>query len=83
MRLPLISPSEKKTTVVIENYVDKNNNATGTVVQGSVFGGGNEASVGTDSKVTLKGSTNVQGNVFGGGNKAVVSGSATVNIVEQ
>lgn len=77
------SPSEKKTTVVIEDYVDKNNNATGTVVQGSVFGGGNEASVGTDSKVTLKGSTNVQGNVFGGGNKAVVSGSATVNIVEE
>lgn len=74
------SPSEKKATVVIEDYVDGNNNTSGAVVQGSVYGGGNEALVGTDSKVTLKGSTNVQGNVFGGGNMGVVNGSATVEI---
>ena len=51
--------------------------AQGVVVNGSVFGGGNEAEVQGDSKVNMETGT-VSENVFGGGNLASVKGNVTV-----
>ena len=55
-----------------------NAQATGVVVKGSVFGGGNEADVKTNATVNISAGS-VEGNVFGGGNLGVV-GSHTDTI---
>lgn len=53
-----------------------------TTVGASVYGGGDQSTVGGNAIVTLKGNTTVNGDVFGGGNNGIVSGSTTVNIEE-
>ncbi len=73
------------TTVSLENLGTVSGNASieiddDTIIDGSVYGGGDESAVDEDSTVTLKGNTQVGGNVFGGGNRGLVSGNATVNI---
>ena len=49
-----------------------------TTVGESVYGGGEESSVGGNTSVTLQGATHVFGNVFGGGDKGPVSGNTSV-----
>ncbi len=58
-----------------------NATATGVVVKGSVYGGGNQADVQTDATVNIS-SGQVDGDVFGGGKgqTTVVTGNVTVNI---
>ena len=58
-----------------------NATATGVVVKGSVYGGGNQADVLTDATVNIS-SGQVDGDVFGGGKgqTTVVTGNVTVNI---
>ena len=58
-----------------------NATATGVVVKGSVYGGGNQADVQTDATVNIS-NGEVQGDVFGGGKgqQTVVTGDVTVNI---
>ena len=53
--------------------------ATGVTVHGSVFGGGNEAKVGTDATVNISSGT-IIGDVFGGGNEASVNINTSVII---
>ena len=52
---------------------------TGVVVKGHVFGGGNEGAVGSDAEVNIAAGT-VEKDVYGGGNLADVSGSVTVTM---
>ncbi len=52
-------------------------NDAGTVVYGSVYGGGNEATA-VNTIVTMNGGAT--GNVFGGGNEGQVTGTTTVNV---
>ena len=52
---------------------------TGVVVKGHVFGGGNEGPVGSDAEVLIETGT-VEKDVYGGGNLADVSGSVTVTM---
>ena len=56
-----------------------NAQATGVVVKGSVFGGGNEAKVGTDATVNISSGT-IIGDVFGGGNDADVLRNTSVTV---
>ncbi len=49
---------------------------------GSVYGGGEESSVGGNTSVTLQGATHVFGNVFGGGYAGPVGGNAEVILKE-
>ncbi len=51
-----------------------------TIINGSVYGGGDESAVSGTTTVTVTGNTHVTGNVFAGGNKGEVSGAATVTI---
>ena len=52
---------------------------TGVVVKGHVFGGGNEGPVLSDAEVSIAAGT-VEKDVYGGGNLADVSGSVTVTM---
>lgn len=54
----------------------------GDEATGSVYGGGEESAVDSDTHVLLRGNTHVLGNVFGGGNKGVVGGSTHVKICD-
>lgn len=49
-----------------------------TIVQGSVFGGGNESAVNNDTEVRVLDHTKVHGNIYGGGNEGVVGGNTKV-----
>lgn len=49
-----------------------------TIVQGSVFGGGNESAVNNDTEVQVLDHTKVYGNIYGGGNQGVVGGDTKV-----
>ena len=51
-----------------------------SVIQGNVFGGGDESAVLGNTVVKLHDSTHVYGNVFGGGNKGAVDGDSSVTI---
>ena len=51
-----------------------------TIVQGNVFGGGNESKSLNDATVTIKDTSEVMHNVYGGGNKAAVNQNTTVNL---
>ena len=53
-----------------------------SIIDGSVYGGGDESAVTGNTTVTLKGNTRVLGNVFGGGDNGVVEGSTKVEIVK-
>ena len=54
---------------------------TGGTINGSVFGGGNQGTVGSNATVTITGGE-IKQNVYGGGNKAVVKGETSVVIGE-
>ena len=56
-----------------------NAQATGVVVKGSVFGGGNEANVRINTSVNISAGT-VEGNVYGGGNLGDVMQNTEVNV---
>ena len=52
---------------------------TGGLINGNVFGGGNEGAVSGNTTVTITGGE-VKQNVYGGGNQAAVSGETKVTI---
>lgn len=54
----------------------------GDAATGSVFGGGQESAVSTDTHVVVKGNTIVNGEVFGGGNMGPVGGNTNVKVCD-
>ena len=91
---PYLTPwaGDGEKTIKTTQMLDNLGRVTGTVtltiegnsiIDGSVCGGGDEASMTGNTVVTVKDNTRVQKSVFGGGNLAAVnSGSATVTIGE-
>lgn len=56
-------------------------NTTGTIINGDVFGGGDEAAVEGDCNITIRDcGTQITGDLYGGGNQADVTGKTNVTI---
>ena len=51
-----------------------------SIIAGSVFGGGDAATVNGDTEINLRNRAKVFGNVYGGGNMGVVNGDTKVNV---
>ena len=51
-----------------------------SLIDGSVFGGGNQAPVTANTHVSIEGTTHILENVYGGGNQALVGGNTHVDI---
>ena len=71
------------TNVPLENLGTVRDKATiimqgNTIVQGNVFGGGNESKAASDTEVQVLGHSKVFGNIYGGGNMGVVGGNTKV-----
>lgn len=68
------------TSVSIENsnIVSSTDETTGELINGNVFGGGDQGKVFADTLINITENTKVEGIVYGGGNRADVDGNTSV-----